>query len=202
MESEGQAWLEAARLLVVDDDPILREFAHAQLSTQRVTVELACHGGEGLNRLRQGGIDLALVDLDMPVMDGFELIRQVRDDETLCDLPIVVITSRDDMKAIDRAYAAGATAFAQKPLNWKVLSYKLAYILRSAREEDRIRAKARSLRQLVRAQDEIINLYEDGMTRLLHTLLDQAAQPGVARLAAELERLNQAIRDQASKLRA
>ncbi|EGF92720.1 response regulator [Asticcacaulis biprosthecium C19] len=202
MEAEGQAWLEAARLLVVDDDPILREFAHAQLSSHRVTVELASHGGEGLERLRLGGFDLALVDLDMPVMNGFELIRQVRADEALCDLPIVVVTSRDDMKAIDRAYAVGATAFAPKPLNWRMLSYQLAYILRNAREEDRIRAKAKALRQLVRTQDEVISLYEDGMTRLLQTLLDQAAQPGVARLAAELDRLNQSIRDQAGKLRA
>ena len=62
--------------------------------------------------------------------------------------------------------------------------------------------QARALRQLVRDQDDVISLYEDGMTRLLQTLLDQAAQPGVARLAAELERLNQSIRNQASKLRA
>ncbi|ESQ76114.1 response regulator [Asticcacaulis sp. AC402] len=142
MDGDNQTWLEAARLLVVDDDPILREFAHHELSSDRVTVDLACHGADGLEKLKAGGTDLVLVDLDMPVMDGFELILQIRANEDLSDLPIVVITSHDDMKAIDRAFAAGATAFAQKPLNWRVLSYKLAYVLRNAREDARLRARA------------------------------------------------------------
>ncbi|WP_155847340.1 hypothetical protein [Asticcacaulis sp. AC402] len=58
------------------------------------------------------------------------------------------------------------------------------------------------MRQLVRAQDEIITLYEDGTTRLVHALLEQATQPGVARLATELDRLNTAIRQRADTLRA
>ncbi len=65
---------ENARILVVDDDPILREFAGVYLTSPTMEVEVAEDGHAALNRLKKGGIDIALVDLEMPVADGFELI--------------------------------------------------------------------------------------------------------------------------------
>jgi len=125
---------DAARILIADDDPILREFACVHLATPSVEVEVAEDGIVALERLRAGGIDLALIDLEMPRMDGFELIRVMRADEQLRHLPVVVVTGREDIVAVDRAYAAGATSFVTKPLNWRVLSHQLAYVLKSARD--------------------------------------------------------------------
>jgi len=130
---------EPACILVADDDPILREFACVHLATPSVEIELAADGIEALERLRAGGIDLALIDLEMPRMDGFELIRSIRDDPVLRHLPLVVVTGREDILAVDRAYAAGATSFVTKPLNWRVLSHQLAYVLKSARTETALR---------------------------------------------------------------
>ncbi|CAN1548312.1 BaeS Signal transduction histidine kinase [Caulobacteraceae bacterium] len=140
---------ENARILVVDDDPILREFAGVYLSTPTMEVEVAENGRAALERLKQGGIDLALVDLEMPVMDGFELIAAVRAEPSLEDLPIVVITGREDMEAIDRAYGTGATSFAIKPLNWRLVSYQLSYVLRNSRAD----AKQRQGRRLAEQAD-------------------------------------------------
>ena len=201
-------YVEAARLLVVDDDPILCEMAAAHLASPAVTVEVAADGRAGFARLKAGGIDIALVDLEMPVMDGFQLIAAVRRDEDLCDLPIVVATSRSDIAAIDRAYGAGATAFVLKPLNWRVLAYQLAYVLRGSREEDRIRAKAKALRQLVRAQDAVLTECHDSVDRLLRILLEQTTSLAVAggraapmasvqligQMWTELEALSQTLR--------
>ena len=167
---------ESARLLVVDDDPILREMAIAHLSSSFVTVEVAEDGQAGLDRLRGGDIDIVLVDLEMPVMDGFQLIAAVRRDDDLGHLPMVVATSRADMEAIDRAFGVGATSFALKPLNWRLLAYQLAYVLRGSREEGRIRAKAKALRQLVRAQDAVLTECHDGIDRLLRDLLERSSQ--------------------------
>ena len=164
---------EPAHLLVVDDDPILREFALANLTGPSVTVEVVEDGEQGWQRLKRGGVHIALVDLEMPVLDGFGLIARMRADEELAAIPVVVATSRDDLEAIDRAYAAGATSFVLKPLNWRVVAYQLSYVLRNSREEARIRANARALRLRLRAQDQVVSACEQGVNRLLNTLLEE-----------------------------
>jgi CheY-like chemotaxis protein len=139
---------EVARLLFVDDDPILREFAQVHLSSDAVTVEVAADGLEALEALRRRSYDLLLVDLEMPRMDGFELLAHLRADPATAHLPVVVETGREDVDAIDRAFRAGATAFVTKPLNWRLLTYQLRFTLRAARAEA-------ALRQGVRAGSDV-----------------------------------------------
>lgn len=141
---------ETARVLVADDDPILREFAVVHLATPMLEVETAADGVLALERLNLGGIDIALIDLDMPRLDGFELIARVREDPALRHTPIVVVTGREDMVAVDRAYAAGATGFVVKPINWRVLSHQLAYMLRNSRAETALRAENETMRRLLK----------------------------------------------------
>ena len=119
------------RILVTDDDPIQREFASVYLSTPVATVETADCGEAGLERLLNEHFDIALVDLDMPGIGGFEMIRRIRATEKLIDLPIIVVTGREDIDSIDRAYRLGATSFAVKPVNWRILSYQIRYVLRA-----------------------------------------------------------------------
>ena len=88
-----------ARLLVADDDPILREFAAVHLASPEVEVEVAEDGVIAWEHLQQGGFDIALVDLEMPNMDGFELIAAVQGSLQTEDLPIIAITGHDEMSA-------------------------------------------------------------------------------------------------------
>lgn len=149
--------MEPARILVCDDDPILREFAAVHLATPSVEVELAADGVLALERLQTGGIDIVLADLDMPRLNGFDLIARMRDDKALRHLPVVVITGREDMTAVDQAYAAGATEFVVKPINWRLLSHQLAYILRNARAETTLRNENDRMRDLLKqAQVQIM----------------------------------------------
>lgn len=122
---------EATRILAVDDDPIQLEFASAYLSTPTASVETAQSAEIGLERLKAARFDLLLVDLQMPGMDGFEMIRRVRAEPELTDLPIVVVTGLEDIVNIDRAYDAGASSFVTKPVNWRLLSYHLRFVLRA-----------------------------------------------------------------------
>ena len=125
--------VENVRILVMDDDPIQCEFARVYLSTPTASVETAENGEEGLQLLRAEKFDLAVVDLDMPVMNGFQVIRAIRNDPALRNLPIVIVTGREDVESIDRAYDEGATSFVTKPVNWRLLSYQLRYVLRAQR---------------------------------------------------------------------
>ncbi|PSC06870.1 response regulator [Alsobacter soli] len=124
---------DAARILVADDDPILREFAALHLATPKVTVETVEDGLAAWERLQSSDFDLAMVDLEMPRLDGLGLIMRVREDSRLSGLPIVVVTGRDDLFAIDRAYEVGATSYVTKPINWRLLTYQLRFVLRADR---------------------------------------------------------------------
>jgi two-component system sensor histidine kinase/response regulator len=126
---------EATRILVVDDDPILREFASVYLSTPLTEVVAVADGRAALELLQKESFSIALIDIEMPGMDGFTLVECVRAHASLRDLPLVMLTQHQDIVSIDRAYALGATSFATKPVNWRLLAYQLRAVIRTSRLE-------------------------------------------------------------------
>lgn len=133
---------EPARILFVDDDPILLEFARVNLSSDAVQIDVAEDGLAALDALERRAYDILLVDLEMPRLDGFGLLAKLRADARWQHLPVVVESGREDVDAIDRAFLAGATSFVVKPLNWRLLSYQLRFVLRTARASDALRRTA------------------------------------------------------------
>lgn len=128
-----------ARVLFVDDDPILREFAKVNLSSDCTILDTAEDGAQALELLERCRYDLVVSDLEMPRLDGFGLLQTLRGSAVTRHLPVVVATGREDVVAIDRAFALGATSFVVKPLHWRLLAYQLRFVLRSARAEARLR---------------------------------------------------------------
>jgi DNA-binding response OmpR family regulator len=137
---------EHARLLFVDDDPVLREFAQVNLASATAEVDVAEDGIAALDCLQRFKYDLLLVDLEMPRLDGYALLEMLRADPATAHLPVIVETGREDVEAIDRAYGAGATAFVTKPLNWRLLSYQIKFVLRAARGEADLRLRYKASR--------------------------------------------------------
>lgn len=123
------------RLLFVDDDPILREFASVHLASEHMRLETAADGAEGLAAIAADKPDLVLLDLDMPNVDGFEVLRRLRADPATEHLPVIVVTGREDTAAIDRAFDVGATSFIAKPINWRLLNYQVRYVHRTCANE-------------------------------------------------------------------
>ena len=122
---------EQLRILVADDDPILREFASVYLSTPLAEIVTAADGAEALAQLRSAHFDIAVLDIDMPEMNGFALLETIRQDAALAALPVVMLTGHEDIASIDRAFTLGANGFSSKPVNWRLLSYQIKYALRS-----------------------------------------------------------------------
>jgi adenylate cyclase len=87
----------SARILVVDDTPMDRQIVTRALENSGYDVVTAEHGGEALGRLRQpgGSIDVVLLDLMMPVMDGFEFLAELRKDHGWHDIPVIVVTAAE-----------------------------------------------------------------------------------------------------------
>ena len=126
---------ERMKIMFADDDPILREFAKVHLTTESATVTTAADGEEAWAALRAEPFDLVLVDLEMPRLDGFDLVKRMRDTPRTSHLPVIVCTGREDIAAIDRAFDCGATGFVTKPINWRLLSYQVRFVMRAHRTE-------------------------------------------------------------------
>jgi two-component system chemotaxis sensor kinase CheA len=105
---------EPPRILVVDDQFTVRELQRSILEAAGYPVETAKDGVEALDRLRRGGVDLVLSDLEMPAMDGLELLAAVRGDADLGSLPFVIVTSRGSEEDRQRGADAGADAYVVK----------------------------------------------------------------------------------------
>jgi chemosensory pili system protein ChpA (sensor histidine kinase/response regulator) len=102
-------------ILFVEDTTEQRDLIAMFLGMNGYQVEVANNGIEGLTQARKLKPDLILLDLGMPKMDGYQMMEELRADETLKDTPVVVISAWAAAKHRERAEAAGADAFITKP---------------------------------------------------------------------------------------
>jgi DNA-binding response OmpR family regulator len=143
------------RILVVDDDPLLQESARVYLSTAGAEVEGALDGEIALDLLRTKTFNIALIDIEMPRVGGFDLVERMRAQEALRDLPVIMLTVRGDPDSIDRAYEAGVTSYLQKPINWRQLAHQVQQLARTARKDSEARRPAPEVGNS-RAQNSIL----------------------------------------------
>lgn len=118
-------------VLVVDDDPGTRFLVTESLYPHGFTIKEAATGEQALTLYSTVKPDLILLDVNMPGIDGFETCLKIRKRRDGHDVPILVITGRDDSASIDAAYSAGASDFIVKPINWPVLIHHVRYMLRA-----------------------------------------------------------------------
>ncbi len=128
--------------LIADDDDANRMLLADAAEQAGFDVIEAADGRAALNAARAGGFDLALLDVEMPELDGYEVCRALRAEPGLQHKPIMMITGHDDAESIERAFEVGATDFMSKPLNWPLMPHRLKYLLRNALSEERIRQMA------------------------------------------------------------
>lgn len=105
----------AKTILSVDDSASIRQMVKLTLTGAGYDVVEAADGREGLAKVRAGGIDMVLTDLNMPNMDGISMIREMRTLPSCKGMPIIFLTSESDDAKKGEAKAAGATAWIVKP---------------------------------------------------------------------------------------
>jgi chemosensory pili system protein ChpA (sensor histidine kinase/response regulator) len=121
------------RILVIDDDPLLRRLTARLLTAGGFQVATAGDGAEGLEILGRETFDAVICDLLMPGMSGFEVVRRIREDPRLADLPILVLTSQGHHEDRDRALEAGADTYMTKPFSSFELQEALQRLLDPSR---------------------------------------------------------------------
>ncbi|MER2534388.1 MAG: hybrid sensor histidine kinase/response regulator [Rhizobiaceae bacterium] len=102
------------RVLVVDDSFTVRELQRKLLDQHGYQVEVAVDGMDGWNALRGGGFDLVVTDVDMPRIDGVELVRRIRQDPSLKSLPVMILSYKDREDDRQRGLEAGADYYLTK----------------------------------------------------------------------------------------
>ena len=123
----------APLILVVDDDMTMRLLARETLEQAGFRVEEAEDGQAGLDAFTELRPDVILLDVMMPVLDGFEACAALRRLEGGACVPILMMTGLDDSDSINRVYEVGATDFITKPIAWPMLSHRVHYVLRANR---------------------------------------------------------------------
>src|SRR5258706_7194136 len=127
----------AARLLIVDDNKVNRLLLSRSVQTQGHRAELAENGRVALEMLRRETLDLLLLDMEMPEMDGFAVLEQLKADPQLRDLAVIVTSSVEGLENIVRCIGLGAEDYLPKPVNAVLLKARIGASLEKKRLRDR-----------------------------------------------------------------
>ncbi len=132
------------RILVVDDQPPNIRLLEAILTPRGYDVRAASSGEEALKAIAEAEVDLVLLDIVMPGMDGYEVCRRIREQTDTAYLPVVMVTASGDEQKV-KALEAGADDFLTKPINQSELLARVASLARIKRYQDTIKRQADEL---------------------------------------------------------
>jgi two-component system chemotaxis response regulator CheY len=122
----------AYRVLLVDDSPAMRAFIRRVMVLSGFDLEVCIEAGDGaeaLERLRQEKVDVILTDVNMPRMDGEELMRRLSEDKELREIPAVVVSTDSTKPRILRMIGLGAQGYIAKPFSPEALREALEKVL-------------------------------------------------------------------------
>lgn len=124
-------------VIVVDDDELSRAVVARKLKSLATVIE-AADGVEALSKMSCVKIDLAIIDLEMPRVNGIDLIGCLRGLPALKHIPIIVLTANEGRGGLENALAAGATSFLLKPLNWNAFGSHIRHVLELAHRANHV----------------------------------------------------------------
>jgi sigma-B regulation protein RsbU (phosphoserine phosphatase) len=132
--TEGLEW---GSVLVVDDQAADRDVLSQRLRREGYDVVVAEDGRQALELLAAGAFDLVLLDIVMPGMDGYEILRQIKSDDRLRNIPVIMITALSEMGSVARSIEMGAEDYLPKPFDPVLLKARIGACLERKRARDR-----------------------------------------------------------------
>ena len=118
------------KILVVDDSIFLQSLLKDRLESEGFFVIQALDGKEGLEKVKNENPDLVLLDVKMPIMDGFECCRRIKNDPIIKHIPVVFLTVMSQKTDIESGIEAGAEAYFTKPYDGNALVSKIKELLK------------------------------------------------------------------------
>jgi len=123
----------AKTILVAEDDPVTCRFVVSLLEECGYRVLVAVDGENAIAIAMRARPDLLVIDLVMPYRDGYEVLRAIRNDELLKDLPVLILSMRDREEDIVRGFEQGADEYVVKPFNAREFLYRVRKLLEPRR---------------------------------------------------------------------
>ncbi|WP_249138284.1 response regulator [Phenylobacterium montanum] len=137
------------RVLVVDDEPLMVDLITTRLEVSGYQTFYARNGRGGLERLAETRPDALVLDINMPVMDGFKVLEQMKASGLLAKTPTMVLTARNQAADVKRAISLGARDFLTKPFEDQTLLLRVARLLRPPRSAPASNPETGSQSQLI-----------------------------------------------------
>ena len=176
-----------ARILVVDDIPANVKLLEARLTAEYFQVATALNGADALAICDEGGIDLILLDIMMPGMDGFEVCTRLKANPATVHIPVVIVTALDQPADRIRGLEAGADDFLTKPVNDLQLMSRVKSLVRLKTLTDELRLRAETTRSI--GIDELLGGRAEVSTESARLLL-------IDERPASIERLQKTLRNE------
>ncbi len=165
---------ETATVLVVDDIEANRMLLERHLMRLGCHVLTAEHGRQALDLLATHSVDMILLDLMMPVMDGFATLAALKEDPELRQLPVVVVSALDDVESIARCVSLGAVDFLGKPVERRLLQARVEASLERKRLNDRVQAAHAAAEAAHRSKDAFVSMVSHELNNQLTGILGYA----------------------------
>jgi signal transduction histidine kinase len=160
----------AGRLLVVDDDAANRDVLSRRLTRLGHDVTTAANGRDMLRLIREQAFDAVLLDIMMPDMDGYEVLRQIKADERLQHIPVIMVSALNEVQSVVRCIDAGAEDYLIKPFDPVLLRARIDASLEKKRGRDRETALYDQLQQNYKRLQELEKMRDDMRNMIVHDL--------------------------------
>jgi CheY-like chemotaxis protein len=118
-----------SKVLIAEDNPVNRELLRELLESRGYSVTEACNGQEAVRQIEKVRPDILLLDLDMPVLDGFGTVRKIRENPSLASLPVLAVTAYAMQGDREKVLASGFDGYLSKPIQSGVLFEELNRLL-------------------------------------------------------------------------
>jgi adenylate cyclase len=152
------------RVLVVDDVSANRDLLAARLERQGLSVAEAEDGREALRRLEKERFDLVFLDVRMPELDGYEVLRRIKSDPELRDIPVLMLSAVDELDSVVRCLELGAEDYLPKPFEPMVLRARVGACLEKKRLRDQERVYVQTLKgERDRSEQLLLNVLPSGI---------------------------------------
>jgi two-component system cell cycle response regulator len=156
----------APLILVADDEPVNLALIRRRLEWEHYRVETAEDGGQAVEAARSILPDLIILDVMMPVMDGLQACRLLKEDPATRDIPVIFLSALDDTDTKVKGLSLGANDYVSKPFRVEELLARVSVAIRMKLERDRLRRSAEELRRSAEAASELS--MTDALTGLLN----------------------------------
>jgi DNA-binding response OmpR family regulator/drug/metabolite transporter (DMT)-like permease len=154
-QSAAPAQFKTARVLVVDDSTSIRMKLTMAVRNLQHQAEAVEDGAKALERMQSGNIDMVLLDIMMPEMDGFEVLARMKADPNLRHIPTIVVSALDEMDDIARAIELGAIDFLPKTFNAVLLAARINACLDKNEQREQELETLEQLRRLTNAAEKL-----------------------------------------------